>query len=167
MACGGRGPAGQPRGRAQALRRQGGGGSGSVPIILHWHLPCREGGSNTPLRNLPHACRFLQQNVLGSLGPGLAAALPQLDTLNISGNQLADLGGLEGCTQLRTLIAADNQLEMAAGLAALAACPALESVDLQNNKLEDGEGVMQVGACMRVSARMQVAVGRCFRCQLP
>jgi len=81
--------------------------------------------------------------VLSSLSPALAA-LPQLDTLNLSGNVLEDLGGLAGCTSLRSLLAANNQLASTEAVAPLAACTTLESLDLQNNKLEDGEGLLSV-----------------------
>lgn len=90
----------------------------------------------------PSRRSFLQQNALVALAPGVLAALPQLDTLNVGGNALASLDGLAGCAQLRTLVACDNALVCGGALAALATCTQLESVDLQNNKLEDGEAAL-------------------------
>lgn len=88
-------------------------------------------------------CSFLQQNMLTSVTAALAA-LPQLDTLNLNGNALEDMGRLGGCAALRTLQVADNQLASTAAIEPLAACAALESLDLQNNKLEDGPAVLEV-----------------------
>lgn len=85
---------------------------------------------------------FLQRNGLLALEPGVLAALPQLDTLNVGGNAVTSLAGLAGCTQLRTLVACDNALASADALVALATCTQLESLDLQNNKLEDGQALL-------------------------
>jgi dynein assembly factor 1 len=118
---------------------------------------------------LHHPCRFLQQNLLTHLAPGCLAAQPLLDTLNVSGNQLTGLDGLAGCTQLRTLIATDNQLAGAASLAALAQCTELESIDLQNNQLEGGEDVLAVLAslpllkCLYIKGNPLVSAMRNYR----
>ena len=97
------------------------------------------------------------------------AGLPQLDTLNLAGNQIADLAGLEACTALRTLVLADNALAAPEGAAPLGACTALESLDLQGNQLEDGEALL---AALRSLPRLKclylrdnplVSALRCYR----
>lgn len=102
-------------------------------------------------RHRPPCRSFLQQNLLRTLTPGSLAAQPRLTYLNLSGNQLRGLEGLEGCGALCTLLAADNCLAEAAALDPLVeGCPALETLDLQNNKLEGGEAVL--AACARLPA---------------
>lgn len=114
------------------------------------------------------ACSFLQQNMLTSLSPGLAV-LPQLDTLNLSGNALEDLSGLAGCAALRTLQVADNQLASTQAVAPLATCPLLESLDLQSNKLEDGPGLLALLAqlphlkCLYLRGNPLVSAMRSYR----
>jgi hypothetical protein len=79
---------------------------------------------------------------------GLRGAAAQLHTLNLSGNSLAGLDGLAGCTQLQTLLAADNELESAHALADLEGLPCLETVDLQGSQLADP------GATLRLLATL-------------
>jgi dynein assembly factor 1 len=83
--------------------------------------------------------------MLSELAPGSLASQPDLHMLNIAGNQLMQLKGLEGCITLQSLNASGNRLSTAAALEPLAAgCPALESLDLQNNLLKDGPAVLAI-----------------------
>ncbi|KAI3436266.1 hypothetical protein D9Q98_002319 [Chlorella vulgaris] len=102
--------------------------------------------STAGLPTLPRLrCLFLQQNMLCELAPGSLASQPDLHMLNIAGNQLMQLKGLEGCTTLQSLNASGNRLSTAAALEPLAAgCPALGSLDLQNNLLKDGPAVLAI-----------------------
>lgn len=77
----------------------------------------------------------MQQNCIWKIS-GLEA-VPGLDTLNISNNQLTKLEGLACCPALRTLIATHNHLVTLDSVAHLAECKALQTLDLQNNELED------------------------------
>lgn len=131
-----------------------------IILVLHWlgrlHAalrptpPCLPASPTPPHRPPPTRTRhsFLQQNGLTSLAPPTLRALQQLETLNLGGNALRSLEGLEGCAALRTLVAADNQLEDGMALAALRTCTQLESLDLQGNRLEDGASLLELLASL-------------------
>lgn len=68
--------------------------------------------------------------------------LPQLNTLNISYNEIHVLEGLSGCP-LETLICTHNYLQDSRSVENLALCTQLQTVDLQNNKIDD-VGVLDV-----------------------
>ncbi len=63
--------------------------------------------------------------------------MENLDTLNISNNQIAKLEGLSCCKSLRTLIATHNRLITLESVQHLADCTSLQTLDLQNNELAD------------------------------
>lgn len=80
-------------------------------------------------------CRYLQQNCIQTIN-GLEE-LHNLDTLNVSYNQIRTLSGLSCCPVLRTLICTNNQLSNLDSLQHLADCKTLHTLDLQNNNISD------------------------------
>ncbi len=79
--------------------------------------------------------RYVQQNCLFTID-GLEP-LQNLDTLNISYNQIKQLSGLSCCPTLSTLICTNNQLSSVESLQHLAECKGLRTLDLQNNNISD------------------------------
>jgi dynein assembly factor 1 len=77
----------------------------------------------------------VQQNCISHVS-GLEA-LENLDTINLSYNQLRRLDGLACCPALRTLICTNNYLTSVESIAHLAGCTGLHTLDLQNNQLSD------------------------------
>ena len=77
----------------------------------------------------------MQQNLLHSLEG--VEVLENLDTLNISSNQLGKLDTLSHCQNLRTLICTHNKLQTYKSVAELEQCPGLQTLDLQYNQLDD------------------------------
>ncbi len=84
----------------------------------------------------------MQQNCIQHIS-GLEE-LANLDTLNISQNQIRKLEGLSCCPSLRTLICTNNQLAGVDSLRHLAECKGLHTLDLQNNNISDPAIVDQV-----------------------
>ena len=65
--------------------------------------------------------------------------LPNLDTLNVSNNNLTHLDIISRCSKLATLICVQNKLATLESIAELEACKGLTTLDLQQNKLDDVE----------------------------
>ncbi|EKU21051.1 chc1-b-prov like-protein, partial [Nannochloropsis gaditana CCMP526] len=107
-------------------------------------------------------CLYLQNNLLESLGKGgkeggCLQGLTELVTLDVSGNRLLSLRGVEACPKLRTLVAGKNRLGSAGiessptaplphslpvseatefeALRPLAGLPSLHTLDLSHNHL--------------------------------
>lgn len=119
----------------------------------------------------PSSCNhsFLQGNQLATLDPAIFAGLPVLNTLNVAGNELASLDGLQSCIELHTLVASNNRLASVGAVAALAACPSLESLDLQGNQLDNGEALLNMLRllptlkCLYLQGNPLVGSMRCYR----
>ena len=73
--------------------------------------------------------------------------IENLNTLNVSSNNLEELANISKCQQLETLICTNNKLDRKDSLEPLRECANLHTVDLQNNKLEDPE-VLEVFASL-------------------
>jgi dynein assembly factor 1 len=83
----------------------------------------------------PCECRYVQQNCIHTIS-GLEK-LENLDTINLSQNQLRHLEGLSCCPNLRTLICTNNQLASVASVQHLTECKGLHTLDLQDNQISD------------------------------
>ncbi|CAM9645077.1 unnamed protein product, partial [Phaeothamnion confervicola] len=100
-------------------------------------------GSNgiSVLEGLPQLselrCLFVQQNLIASIGDGLAG-LRSLVQLDLSENRLTRLDGLAHLPALHTLNVAKNALADAEAVVHLTECAALTNVDLSQNRLEGG-----------------------------
>lgn len=76
------------------------------------------------------------------------AALPRLNLVSVSSNQLTRLDGLTGSASLRNIVAMNNQID---DVAALAAMPNLVSLVLDNNQLFDTVGLESLTALQGLS----------------
>ena len=87
----------------------------------------------------------LADNGLASLAPLRLARLPCLRVLNLSGNELSGLEGLEGLGQLQRLLLSGNRLRAVSG-DVLASLGRLKELGLEDCGLKLLAG-LQVGAC--------------------
>ena len=82
-------------------------------------------------------------------------ALPRLNLVSLSSNQLARLDGLTGSASLRNIVAVNNRID---DVSALAAMPGLISLALDNNLLFDTVGLESLTALQGLSlTRNQIA----------
>ena len=127
---------------------------------------------------------FAQQNCLTSLAP--LAALPHLDTLNVSSNRLSSLDGLDALPVLTSLQvrclttqrewsarrcmvcvaeplrrqAAGNSLASLDALSCLPRCALLSSLDVTHNGLEgDGDALLALLAAMPALRALYLSAG--------
>ena len=80
------------------------------------------------------ACRFAQQNRIKAVAD--LSCAPDLNTLNVSNNEISTLSGLSK-SKLETLLCSNNQLSSVDSIAHLIDVPTLQTLDLQNNQLDD------------------------------
>lgn len=111
-------------------------------------------------------CRYLQQNRIRKIDD--LARLPNLNTINISYNEIRSIDGISSCS-LETLICTNNYLEDAASVEHLALCTNLQTIDLQNNKIHDVK-VLDVFAeiphlkCLYLKGNPVVSKVKQYRC---
>lgn len=96
----------------------------------YWIVVCR-----CDITHECHVYRYAQHNCIWDLS-GLEGLL-NLDTLNVSNNDLDAISHIDSCPMLHTLLLANNRLESLDSIAVLANCKAVSTLDLQGNKLED------------------------------
>ncbi len=108
-------------------------------------LNCTAGGSLAgadfaDLSDVPNLTELSVENA-GLTSTDLAAlaqALPNLTKLTLSGNQISDVSGLAGMTQLATLLLDDNQLTDVSGLT-MQNFPALIRLNLSGNTFDTAD----------------------------
>lgn len=100
IVCGGSGPSAAPA-KAHAITK--GGSARTVKAVEH---STSSNGSNGDSSSSSGS----RQSSLRRLHHSISSWLPGLQVLRLSGNQLQDLCGLEGCTNLRVLDVSRNQL---------------------------------------------------------
>jgi dynein assembly factor 1 len=76
--------------------------------------------------------RFAQQNMIWEID-GLEG-VEELDTLNLSNNNISCLQRLSHLTKLRTLLITNNRLASVEAVKHVAECQALAVLDLSNNR---------------------------------
>jgi internalin A len=103
-----------------------------IPLLALGFLPLVSAdGPIFPDKNLEAAVR---KQVFGNPEQLTAEEISKLSTLNLKGKGIRDLTGMEKCTHLAALDAADNQI---ADLGPLKGLSELQTVTLSNNKIQD------------------------------
>lgn len=102
----------------------------------------------------------MQQNCIDAISH--LEGLENLDTLNLSGNPITKLEGLDCCPNLKTLICVSARLETLESIEHLAQCTSLQTLDLQNNKLNDPAIIEVIKTmpnlrCLYLKVRHQIA----------